>query len=241
MAGLDRPACLFRDAHMSEFAGHDLYCRRGEREVFARLAFTVGSGEALVLRGPNGSGKSSLLRCMAALLRPLGGAILWDGRRISDDPEAHRRRLHFLGHQDAIKPVLSVEENLAFWSEIRGTDSHSPEAAAELRAGALAQFAIEDLAKLPARLLSAGQRRRLALARLVASPAPLWLLDEPTAALDEPSVARFETAVAAHRARGGSVVLAAHGSLDLPDARTLALSDFAPSAERNPDADEPES
>lgn len=237
MAGIVRPACLSNDAQMSEFAGHDLLCRRGEREVFARLGFALGSGEALLLRGPNGSGKSTLLRCMAGLLRPLGGAILRDGRRIADDPESHRRRLQFLGHQDAIKPVLTVEENLAFWAALRGTASSR--AAAEQRAQALAHFAIADLAKLPARLLSAGQRRRLALARLLASPAPLWLLDEPTAALDEPSVARFEAAVAAHRAHGGSVVLAVHGSLDVPGAGTLALGEFTPSGGCGPDRDEP--
>ena len=215
---------------MSVFAGRDLRCRRGEREVFAGLGFTVARGDALLLRGPNGSGKSSLLRCMAGLLRPVAGVIVWDDREIAEDLDAHRRRLHFLGHQDAVKPVLSLEENLAFWADLRCADAASRRAATQRRTEALAHFAIDHLATLPARLLSAGQRRRLALARLIASPGPLWLLDEPTAALDEASVARFETAVAAHRAQGGSVVLAIHGSIDLPGARTLALADFAPPA-----------
>jgi heme exporter protein A len=157
------------------FSATDLACRRGERLVFAGLAFALPAGGALVLTGPNGSGKSSLLRLLAGLARPEAGAIRWQGADIAEDPGAHRERLHFIGHQDALKAVLTVGETLAFWAGMRGGAGVGP---------ALAAFRLARLADWPCRLLSAGQRRRLTLARLVASPAALWLLDEPTAGLD---------------------------------------------------------
>jgi len=211
---------------MSVFAGRDLDCVRGERPVFAGLGFALRPGEALVLVGPNGSGKSSLLRCMAGLLRPAGGELSWDGVAVDEDPEAHRGRLHYVGHQDAVKAPLSVEENLYFWAGLRGTPAAG--AARVDAARALAGFGIAHLARLPARLLSAGQRRRLALARLLAAPAPLWLLDEPAAALDDTALGLFEAAAAAHRADGGAVVLSAHAGFRLPAAATLSLADFPP-------------
>ncbi len=190
---------------MSRFAGHDLVCVRGERSVFAGVEFAVASGQALLLRGPNGSGKSSLLRLMSGLLAPAAGRLAWDGAPIDADPEAHRRRLHYLGHQDAVKPVLSVAENLVGWARLRGvTDAAAVD-------GALDRFALGPLADLPARLLSAGQRRRLALARLVAVPVALWLLDEPATALDDDSAGRLVETIAAHRRAGGLVVLSSHG------------------------------
>lgn len=202
------------------FSARDLACRRGGRLVFARLGFEIGPGGALLLRGPNGSGKSTLLRCLAGLLRPEAGAVLWDGTRIGEDPEAHRRRLRYLGHQDGVKPQLSVLENLSFGAALAGQPR--PHAVAALEA-----FGIERLADLPTRYLSAGQRRRLALARLVAAPAPLWLLDEPLAGLDAAAVGLFTTAVAAHRRSGGMVALSVHGAFALPDAQVLELGGFA--------------
>src|SRR5262249_30170351 len=148
----------------------------------------------LLLRGPNGSGKSSLLRLMAGLLRPAEGDITWADASIGAEPEIHRRRLAFLGHLDAVKPALTVTENLAFWC---GTAAAEP---------ALVALGIAHLSRLPARLLSAGQRRRLALARVVAREAPLWLLDEPTNALDAEAEALFAAALVAHRAMGGLAV-----------------------------------
>lgn len=214
---------------MSAFVGHALRCRRGEREVFAGLGFGLGPGDALLLKGPNGSGKSSLLRLMAGLLRPVEGRLEWDGADIAAEPEAHRRRLHFVGHQDAVKAALSVEENLAFWTAMRGSPDPS-----RIRK-ALTHFGIEGLRSLPARVLSAGQRRRLALARLLAAPAPLWLLDEPVTALDEESVTRFEAALADHRAGGGRAVLAVHGAIGAPQAQTLLMSGFPPRAAHAPE------
>lgn len=190
---------------MSAFAGRDLSCQRGERLVFADLSFTVAAGGALLLRGPNGSGKSSLLRCMAGLLQPIAGSQTWDGQPVAQDVEAHHARLRYLGHLDAVKTALTVTENLLLWQSLyRQRDT--------LEVGAaLDRLGVRHLADLPARLLSAGQRRRLALARLLVVPAPLWLLDEPTNALDDDGLRRFAGIVANHRERGGMVVLSSHG------------------------------
>jgi len=205
---------------MALFEGRSLHCRRGGRDVFAELSFALPSGGALLLTGPNGSGKSSLLRLMAGLLKPAGGLLTWDGVAIAAAPEVHAARLHYLGHLDAVKPVLSVAENLRFWAALRGTP-------AALEA-ALDGFALGELAAVPGRLLSAGQRRRLALARLVAAPAELWLLDEPSVGLDHASVGRLAGAIAAHRAAGGRVVVATHMALDLPGAVPLSLAALSP-------------
>lgn len=209
---------------MTLFAGHDLACRRGERLVFAGLSFRVADGEALLLRGPNGSGKSSLLRCMAGLLTPVAGVQTWNDQSTALDVESHRGRLRYLGHQDAVKPALTVLENVVLWQQLHGCRDD----AASGRA--LTALGIDRLAELPVRLLSAGQRRRVALARLLAAPAPLWLLDEPTTALDDDGVARFARIVADHRAAGGLVVLSSHGDPGVAGA-ALALGDFAPAPE----------
>ena len=200
------------------FAGIGLACRRGERTVFERLDFTLLPGGALVLTGPNGSGKSSLLRLMAGLAPPLSGILAWGGEDVAENPGAHRARLHFVGHADALKPVLTVAESLAFWAGMHGGDAVEE---------ALDRFGLAPLADLPCRVLSAGQRRRVALARLVASPASLWLLDEPLTGLDTDAVADLHEAIAAHRDAGGRVVLSTHAPLALAEAATLSLADFA--------------
>jgi len=200
------------------FAGRGLACRRGERLVFAGLAFTLPPGGALALTGPNGSGKSSLLRVMAGLTPPEAGVLGWDGAEVRQDPAAHRARLHFIGHHDAVKPVLTVAETLAFWAGMRGGQAVAP---------ALARFGLTALADWPCRLLSAGQRRRLALARLAASPAPLWLLDEPLTGLDSDAVSDLAGAIAGHRAQGGLVAYSTHAPLPLDGVATLSLTDFA--------------
>jgi len=203
----------------SGFAGSGLACLRGERLVFSRLAFSLPAGGALLLTGPNGSGKTSLLRVMAGLTPLAEGRLLWGGAEIGEDRAAHRARLHFIGHQDAVKPSLTAAETLAFWAGMRG-------GAARHVAAALEQFRLTRLAASPCRLLSAGQKRRVALARLVASPAPLWLLDEPLSGLDEEAVADLAAALAAHRAQGGSVALSTHTPFELSGAATLSLLDF---------------
>ncbi len=206
---------------MTVFAGQDLACLRGERLVFSGLSFRVAAGETLLLRGPNGSGKSSLLRCMAGLLAPVAGTQTWNDRPVADDADSHRARLRYLGHQDAVKPALTVHENLAFWQQL-----HAIRDVAAI-GKALADLAIDHLADLPARLLSAGQRRRVALARLLAAPGTLWLLDEPTTALDDESVERFAGMIQRHRTSGGMVVLSSHGDPGVTG-QILALADFAP-------------
>jgi len=192
--------------------------------VFAGLEFDVGPGEALMLVGPNGSGKSSLLRLMAGLGRPDAGAITWDGKPVADDPEAHAARLHYVGHLDAVKPALTVAENLSLWAGLRGAGTDGV-------AKGLGRFGLDALSEAPGQLLSAGQRRRLALARIVAAPAPLWLLDEPTVALDRDAVAALAAAIAAHRGGGGVAVVSTNVDFDLPGARTLAVDAFAAAPE----------
>ena len=209
---------------MSLFQGLDLTCMRAERPVFAGLGFDLPEGGALLLTGPNGSGKSSLLRLMAGLLRPVAGTLTWAGTAVSDDPEGHRGRVRYQGHADAVKPVLSLRENLAFCTSL-----HGPASEDDLNRG-LRAFALEDLADLPGRILSAGQRRRLALARLAASPGKLWLLDEPTVGLDTASQANLVRLMAAHRANGGCIVAATHVPLDLPGAASLNIAPYAEAA-----------
>jgi heme exporter protein A len=198
----------------------DLACLRGERLVFKGVAFALGAGEALRLTGPNGSGKSSLLRLLAGLGRPAAGTIAWNGADVFADADAHRARLLFLGHQDAVKPWLTVRENLAFWAALH-------DAPAERIAPALARVALTAQADLPARFLSQGQRRRLALARFAAIPARLWLLDEPTTGLDDANVATLEALVSEHCAAGGLAVVSTHLALKLPGANALALTGAA--------------
>ena len=204
---------------MSRFTGTGIACRRGQRIVFSELDFTVETGGGLLLMGPNGSGKSSLLRLMAGLIAPLAGKLAWDEIPVADDPGDHRARVAYLGHLDAIKPMLTVRESVGFWADIRDRG-----AAAD---AALEALGLTELAHLPARFLSAGQRRRLALARVIAMAPPLWLLDEPTVGLDSKSIADLETALAVHRRAGGMVVAATHAPILLPDAARLDLADFA--------------
>jgi heme exporter protein A len=191
----------------------DLACLRGERAVFAGLSFGLPAGAALLLTGANGAGKSTLLRILAGLLPPAEGSVLWQGEDVGAEPAAHAARLRYVSHQDALKPALTVAENLALFARLWG-GAVMP---------ALEALALAPLADLPARVLSAGQRRRLALARLVLAPVPLWLLDEPTTGLDAASVERLGPILAEHRARGGIVVAATHLPLPLADARELRL------------------
>jgi len=196
----------------------ELAAVRGERVVFAGLGFGCGPGEALLLTGPNGAGKSTLLRLLAGLVPPAEGRLLWDGADALADRPAHAARLRYLAHADALKPGLTLAENLGFWAALWGGSV----------AEALAAVGLEELAPLPARMLSAGQKRRAALARLALAPVPLWLLDEPSVGLDAASIGRFGTLLAAHRARGGMVLAATHVDLPLPGARELRLDAASP-------------
>jgi heme exporter protein A len=191
----------------------DLACRRGGRDVFAGVSFSVASGESLTIRGRNGAGKSSLLRMMAGLVRVAGGQVSLEG----GDPELTLgEQAHYLGHLDALKPSLSVEENLRFWSAFLGA------AAADLDEP-LRAVGLATLSDLPAAYLSAGQRRRLSIARLLTVKRPLWLLDEPTSTLDAAAQVRLGEIMQAHLAGGGIILAATHGPLQLDGARELNL------------------
>ncbi len=192
----------------------DLAAFRGERLVFRDLDLTVPEGGAMVLAGPNGSGKSTLLRLLAGLVRPMAGTLSWRGQDALADLAAHARRVAYVGHQDGVKPGLTAAENLRF----------AARAGAGSIASALAAMGLADLADLPARMLSAGQKRRLALARLALSTAPIWLLDEPSIGLDTVSLDRFGHLLARHRDAGGLIVAATHVPLPLDDVMTLQLA-----------------
>ncbi|WNJ99726.1 heme ABC exporter ATP-binding protein CcmA [Thalassospiraceae bacterium LMO-JJ14] len=202
---------------MSEFSGQDIECIRGERLVLSGTGFAVTSGHALILKGANGAGKSTLLRLMAGLMRPVSGSISWDGADIRDDPVEHNRRLAYIGHADAVKPALSVMENVTFWAEISGSTAMPA-------TDALAALGIGHLADLPARYLSAGQRRRVTLTRMLTSGAALWLLDEPTTALDADTTDALKVLIEAHLSAGGMAVISTHTDLGLSTADTLTIA-----------------
>lgn len=195
--------------------GEDLSCLRGGRIVFARLGFRLEAGGALVLVGPNGSGKSTLLRLMAGLIRPFSGRIAWAG-------PGEAPAVAYVGHADAVKPALSALENLTFWASLADPADARARALSALEAAGL-----DAIAEVPGRYLSAGQKRRLALARLDAAPARLWLLDEPTVGLDAAAVRRLEERLDRHLAEGGMVALATHTEIRLPRAETLDLGAYA--------------
>lgn len=191
--------------------GEGLACRRGERAVFAGLDFELGGGGSLILRGSNGSGKTSLLRMIAGLIEPAAGRLRLEGGA----PElAIGQQCHFVAHQDAVKPALTVRENLGFWGDVFGSGTVE---------AALAAFDLAAIAGLPAGILSAGQKRRLALSRLALSDRPLWLLDEPSVGLDGASRDRLSALMAAHLGRGGLIVAATHVEIGLEGGRSIDM------------------
>jgi heme exporter protein A len=195
----------------------DLACERGGREVFAGVSFAVASGEALTISGRNGAGKSSLLRTLIGLVRLAAGRLTLD----DGDPELSiAEQAHYLGHQDALKASLSVAENLRFWADYLGGGSGTIDAPLEA-------VGLGGLAGLPAAYLSAGQRRRLSIARLIAVPRPIWLLDEPASTLDAVAQERLAGLMAAHLAGGGLILAASHGPIGLAHSQELRLDPSA--------------
>ncbi|MDO9298227.1 heme ABC exporter ATP-binding protein CcmA [Bradyrhizobium sp.] len=197
-------------------SGSGVRCVRGGREVFSGLDFAASAGEALAVTGRNGSGKTSLLRLIAGLLTPEGGSIGLEG---GEGELTLPEQAHLLGHRDALKPALSVTENLAFWREFLGGEAF------DLRE-CLAAVGLDHAAGLPAAFLSAGQRRRLSIARLLAARRPVWLLDEPTNALDTSGQAMFAALMGDHLARGGLIIAATHAPLGIA-ARELRIGGAA--------------
>jgi heme exporter protein A len=193
-----------------------LSCRRGGRPVFEGLSFSLAGGALLALTGRNGSGKTTLLRALAQLVTAETGTIRWQGADVARDREAWRRQIAWLGHLDGLKGDLTVEENLAVAARLRDEPIdriHS----------ALAAFDLAALSRRAVRSLSAGQRRRVALARVASAHAPLWLLDEPLNALDASSQAALRGALGRHLAAGGLVLAATHAPIDVAGARSLEL------------------
>lgn len=191
---------------MSLLAVHDLAVARGGMRTVEGISFTIGPGQALILRGPNGIGKTTLLRTVAGLQPPVAG-------RIEAAPDA----IAYAAHADGLKTALTVTENLRFWAQVFGRAEVAP---------AIDAMNLRDLTERPAGTLSAGQKRRLGLARLLVTGRPVWVLDEPTVSLDTDSVALFADAVRAHLGQGGAALMATHIDLGLPEAEVLDLTPF---------------
>jgi len=205
----------------------NLACARAGRRVFAGVGFTVRAGEAALLTGPNGAGKSSLLRVLAGLIPPQTGAARLGAVSLAQDREGFQQLVAYAGHLDAVKPHLSVIDNLDLWARLHGGGAV---------AAALETFGLSRIADLPAVYCSAGQKRRLGLARLMVAGRPLWLLDEPTVSLDVASVAVFADVVRAHLAGGGLAIAATHAPLGLEGGPRIEM---APPQAAAPAADDP--
>jgi heme exporter protein A len=195
----------------------DVDVARGERLLAGGVSFDVRAGEAVMITGPNGAGKSTFLRMLAGLLPVAHGRITLEGAD-ADTPVA--AQAHYLGHLNALKPALSVRESLVFWADMLGQGGP---VAALSPAAALAAFGLEHVLDVPGGYLSTGQKRRVALARLLVAHRPLWLLDEPSAGLDAGAQAQLSAVMGRHLAVGGMIVAATHVPLGLPAAREIGL------------------
>ena len=191
---------------------NNLACERGERRIFEGVSFTLQSGEALVITGRNGAGKSSLLDILAGRIHPVAGTILLEGAGERSLSEC----LHYVGHRDALKAALTAEENLDFARSFLGNPALSAR-------NALKAVGLAHAARLPVAYLSAGQRRRVALARLLVAHRPLWLLDEPTAALDTASQETLHDLLERHRENGGMIAATTHSPLFLTNAEEIRI------------------
>lgn len=194
--------------------------QKGRRVLISDLSYSIRSGELVHLRGPNGCGKTSLLRCAAGLAEPTSGDVFAAGRPIRFQRQSFARNLSWCGHRDGLKNDLSVMENLRAFETLRGYASTGAEAA-------LMAMGVADLQELPVRVLSAGQRRRVALARTISSPAQLWLLDEPFTNLDQASIQSLRKRIEAHCKEGGVCLFASHDLRDwnFANLRRLSLGD----------------
>ncbi|MEM6439678.1 MAG: heme ABC exporter ATP-binding protein CcmA [Pseudomonadota bacterium] len=198
-----------------ELAVEGLACRRGGRTVFEGVSLRIARGEAMLMRGPNGSGKSSLLRVLAGLTPAEAGTARLGDATLAES-EAWREQVALAGHQDAVKPALTVRENLSAWAAIDGRSASEADAALE-------RFGLAGLAADPTQWCSAGQKRRLGLARLLVTRRPLWLLDEPTVSLDAHWIGVFAEVVRAHCAAGGFALAASHAEMGFGGGATVDM------------------
>lgn len=213
-------ATISQTLHTSDdvLKAHALSCVRGERELFADLNLQVHAGECLHVRGENGVGKTSLLRLLTGLSKPESGEILWKGQAITLDPSQYHRDLLFLGHRDALKDDLTALENIQMYAAIDDIALTQEQALSSLW-----RFGIRGREHLPVSCLSAGQKRRVLMARMATRQAKLWILDEPFNALDINAVQALQTLIAQHQERGGLIVLTSHQNIDIPNVKVLEL------------------
>lgn len=203
---------------MKTLEATQLKCIRGERLLFDALGFRLHSGQLLYLRGANGAGKTSLLRLLCGLAQPEVGQILWNTRPVGEQAEAFRQDLFYLGHHNALQEALTVDENLAFYAALAGTQ---PDAADTARA--LERMGLRGCQRRVVRHLSQGQKRRVALSRLMLNSASLWILDEPFVALDHASLDLLANVIGQHLQRGGMAVLTSHQQVDIGGAQVQSL------------------
>ena len=203
---------------MNTLAVSNLKCVRGERPLFDGLGFRLDSGQLLHLRGANGAGKTSLLRLLCGLSRPEAGQILWNATPIDVQAEVFRQNLFYLGHHNALQEALTVDDNLAFYAALAGAEPNAADTGS-----ALERMGLRGCQRRLVRHLSQGQKRRVALSRLMLNRASLWVLDEPFVALDQNSITLLAGVIAVHLQVGGMAVLTSHQQVDIPGATAQAL------------------
>ena len=197
---------------------HGLCCVRGERELFSDLNLRISAGNCLHVRGENGVGKTSLLRLLTGLSKPESGEVLWGNQSITLDPIAYHRELLFLGHRDALKEDLTALENIQMYAALDDVPLPQEEALA-----ALWRFGLRGRENLPVNCLSAGQKRRVLMARMLTRKAKLWILDEPFNALDTQAIQEMQNLIVEHLSVDGLVVLTSHQEVSIPNVQVLEL------------------
>ena len=208
----------FPPSHLPMLEARAVACARGERKLFSGLTFQVFAGECLHIRGENGVGKTSLLRLLTGLSLPESGEILWDAKSIKSDAESYHSKLLFLGHRDALKEDLTALENLLMYAAVDGVSLSDEEAFIALR-----RFGLKGREDLPVNCLSAGQKKRVLMARMLTRRAQIWVLDEPFNALDTHAVQELKELIVEHLALNGLVILTSHQNLDIPNLKALDL------------------